>query len=117
MLSEVLERRGHERSFDRVRRAGEDPGELAFNALRAVRDAELMLALLPAGNETHVELGVAIATRGNKRIILWSETGDEFERNERACAFYFHPCVERISCPFDELLARLDKDQFGRGLM
>ena len=115
-VAEVMEKRGHEHSFDRSQRGGGDPSELAFSVLRSVRDAELVLALLPGGNETHVELGFAIATRGNKRIVLWSETGDEFEKNDRACAFYYHPAVERVSCPFDELLVRLNKDQFGSEL-
>lgn len=115
-VAEVMEKRGHEHSFDRLMSAGGDPSETAFSVLRSVRDAELVLALLPGGSETHVELGFAIATRGNKRIVLWSETGDEFVKTDRACAFYFHPCVERVSCSFDELLLRLNKDQFGREL-
>lgn len=116
MVADVLERRGHEHSFDRTQRGSEDPSQVAFSALRSVRDAELVIAMLPGGSETHVELGVAIATRGNKRIILWSGTGQEFENRDLSCAFYYHPCVERICCPFDELLARLDKDQFGTEL-
>ena len=87
--------------------------EVAFNELRAVRDAELVVVLLPGGSGTHTELGLAIATRANKRIILWSERGDEFNYDERACTFYFHPCIEKVICPFEDLLARLDKEQIG----
>lgn len=116
-LAEVLKNRGHEHTYDwtvhgDIRREGETRmSEVAFNELRAVRDAELMVVLLPGGTGTHTELGVAIATRGNKRIILWSEKGEEFNYDERACTFYFHPSIERIVCPFEELLRRLDKEQ------
>ncbi|MBR3382723.1 MAG: hypothetical protein IKG85_06795 [Clostridia bacterium] len=118
-LSEILKSRGHELTYDwmahgDVRREGEiRMGEVAFNELRAVRDAELVIALLPGGAGTHTELGQAIATRGNKRIIIWSETGSEFSPDERTCVFYFHPCCERVVCPFDELLRRLDTEQIG----
>ena len=118
-LSEVLKNRGHELTYDwmahgDIRREGEiRMGEVAFNELRAVRDAELVVVLLPGGSGTHTELGQAIATRGNKRIIIWSETGDEFSPDERTCVFYFHPCCERVICPFDELLRRLDREQIG----
>ena len=121
-LAEVLKRRGHEHTYDwtvhgDIRREGElRMGEVAFNELRAVRDAELVVVLLPGGSGTHTELGVAIATRGNKRIILWSEEGDEFNFDERACTFYFHPSIERVICPFEELLRRLDKEQIGSDL-
>ena len=82
--AEVLRRNGHEQTYDwtthgDIRHEGaERMSEVAFNELRAVRDAELVVALLPGGQGTHTELGVALATRSNKRIILWSETGDEF---------------------------------------
>ncbi len=118
-LAEVLKKRGHELTYDwmthgDIRFEGEARMmEVAFNELRAVRDAELMIVLLPGGSGTHTELGVGIATRGNKRIILWSEKGDEFNYDERTCAFYYHPCCERVICPFEELLARLDKEQIG----
>ena len=118
-LAEILKRRGHEHTYDwtvhgDIRREGETRmSEVAFNELRAVRDAELVVVLFPGGSGTHTELGVAIATRTNKRIILWSEDGAQFNYDERACTFYFHPSIERVVCPFEELLVRLDKEQIG----
>lgn len=118
-LAAVLKARGHEQTYDwtvhgDIRREGElRMGEVAFNELRAVRDAELVVVLLPGGSGTHTELGVAIATRSNKRIILWSADGDQFNFDERSCTFYFHPSIERVVCPFEELLKRLDKEQIG----
>ena len=121
-LAEVLKARGHEHTYDwtahgDIRREGDvRMGEVAFNELRAVRDAELVVVLLPGGKGTHTELGMAIATRSNKGIILWSADGEEFNFDERACTFYFHPSVERLVCPFEELLVRLDKEQIGSDL-
>ena len=118
-LARVMKSRGHEHTYDwtehgDIRGNGERAmGEAAFNELRAVRDAELVLVLLPGGAGTHTELGVAIATRSNKRIVVWSETGEEFLDPERTCTFYYHPCVERIVCPFEEFMRRLDREYIG----
>lgn len=118
-LAAVLEKRGHELTYDWMasgdirREGGVRMSEVAFNELRAVRDAELVVVLLPGGKGTHVELGQAIATRGNKRIIVWSEHGDEFSFDERTCVFYFHSCIERVTCPFEELIVKLDREQIG----
>ena len=118
LLADVLTRRGHEHALDRTFRRGDERdeatlAELAFSELRAVRDAELVLILLPGGADTHTELGVAIATRGNTRIILWSERGEEFRLSALPSAYYLHSCVERVVCPFDELVNMLDKEQIG----
>lgn len=121
-LAEVLKKRGHEQTYDwlehgDVRREGAARmGEVAFSELRAVRDAELVVILLPGGSGTHTELGMAIATRANKRVILWSADGNEFNFDERTCAFYFHPSVERVTCPFDCLKRLLDREQIGSDL-
>lgn len=115
-LGGVLSARGHEHSQDRMRREGAVTdetllGELTFSELRAVRDAELVVILLPAMPETYTELGVALATRGNKRIILWSETGEEFNVSDPVCSFTFHPSAERVVCPFPDLLRMLDRER------
>ena len=116
-LSAVLTRNGHELTYDwtahgDIRSQGEAKmAEEEFNEVRSVRDAELFVALLPGGAGTHTELGAAIASRSNKRILVWSETGIEFQPDKNSCTFYFHPCVERICCPFDELIKRLDADR------
>lgn len=86
--------------------------QVCRNELQAVVDAELVVFLFPGGKGTHSELGAALATAQNKRIILWSETGDEFragngETHPSVCAFYFYPGVERWVCPFETLLERL----------
>ncbi len=81
--------------------------EVSMNEVRAVCDAELVVILLPGGKGTHTELGLALASRTNKRILLWSETGAEFLSGNDTCVFYHHPVVERISCPFEQLGERI----------
>lgn len=121
-LAGVLTRNGHEFTYNwtehgDIRSEGEDRmTEVAFSEVRAVRDAEMFIALLPGGCGTHTEIGIAIASRSNKRVILWSETGDEFAKPDRCCAFYFHPAVERICCPFEELISKLDADRIDTSL-
>ena len=85
--------------------------DVTLNELRDVRDAELVVALRPGGQGTHTELGVALATRSNKLIILCILTGDEFVFDNRPCTFYFHPAAERVVCPFEELLEILNTDR------
>lgn len=86
---------------------------VAGSELAAVLDADLVLVLLPGGKGTHTELGAALASyRPSRRLIVWSETGVEFDAgcgstHPSVCAFYFHPQVERWSCPFETLLTQL----------
>ncbi len=96
-----LERRSHECIYDWVNRLNypediEQLTQIALNEVSIVRDAELFIGILPDGYALHTELGVALATRSNKRIILWSETGEEFDPKGSACSFYYHPVVERV---------------------
>jgi len=108
----------HERTYDWTAHGdirAEGPARMnsvSSCELAAVAEAELVLLLLPGGKGTHTELGAALATRANKRVVLWSEMGEEFragggETHPSVCAFYFHPAAERWVCPFNELLVRL----------
>ena len=81
--------------------------ETAYKKVFSVTDADFVLLLLPGSYETHVELGLALASRNNKRIVLWSETGQEYADGENACAFYHHTAVERRSGSFSELMELL----------
>ena len=92
-----------------VRESGEEVlTSVSLNEVRAVCDAELVVVLLPGGCGTHTELGLAIASRSNKRIIIWSETGKEFLYGKDTCVFYHHPVLERISCPFSQVGERVE---------
>lgn len=113
LVADVLTDRGHTRTYDWTRHGSvaDAPADkkraVAAAEASAVAEAELVVLLLPGGFGTHAELGIAIATHANKRILLWSETDAPFGGAEGFCVFYHHPRVERIVCAFDDLLLLL----------
>ena len=104
---------GHQRTYDWTTHGdvSKTPDarkqEVAGNEARGVAEAELVVLLLPGRFGTHAELGIALATAANKRILLWSESSAPFDGTEGFCVFYHHPAVERIVCPFETLLTNL----------
>ena len=104
---------GHVRTYDWTthgdvsKTSDERKREVASNESCGVAEAELVVLLLPGRFGTHAELGIALATSANKRILLWSETSAPFDGAEGFCVFYHHPAVERVVCPFEELLQLL----------
>ena len=112
--AQVLAANGHQRTYDWTKHgdvSAESPErkrEVAKTEAQAVIDAELVALLLPGRFGTHAELGVALSTSRNKRVLLWSETPDPFDGTSGFCVFYHHPAVERFVCPFEELLGYLE---------
>lgn len=106
----VLTANGHSRTYDWTQHgdvsktSSERKREVASLESRGVAEAELVVLLLPGRFGTHAELGVALATSQNKRILLWSETSAPFDGTDAFCVFYHHPAVERFVCPFGEFL-------------
>ena len=104
---------GHQRTYDWTTHGDVSKADPAFkrhvaaSESHGVLDAELVVLLLPGRFGTHAELGMALASAANKRILLWSETPAPFDGTEGFCVFYHHPAVERVVCPFEELLAML----------
>lgn len=108
-MIDFIQSRGHTLVYDwtghgDVRGQGLDRlTEVASAEYSAVRDAEFLLVMLPGGCGTHTELGIALGTRSNKRIILWSATGQEFIDGPDTCVFYHHRAVEQVACSYEEL--------------
>lgn len=115
LAAAALRASGHERTYDwtghgDVSKADpEFKRHVAASESQGVLEAELVVLLLPGRFGTHAELGMALATSTNKRILLWSETPAPFDGTEGFCVFYHHPAVERVVCPFHELLEQLKK--------
>lgn len=109
----VLAAHGHERTYDWTKHgdvSAESPErkrEVAKTEAQAVVEAELVVLLLPGRFGTHAELGIALASCANKRILLWSESSAPFDGEQGFCVFYHHPAVKRFVCPFDEFLEQL----------
>ena len=109
----ALTARGHQRTYDWTTHGDVSKADPAFkrhvasSESHGVLDAELVVLLLPGRFGTHAELGMALASTENKRILLWSETPAPFDGTESFCVFYHHPAVERVVCPFEDLLTLL----------
>lgn len=113
IVAAALDQRGHTRTYDwtthgSVANAPDGTKQaVAEKEAKGVMEAELVVMLLPGRFGTHAELGLAIATAANKRILLWSESAAPFSGEEGFCVFYHHPAVERMACSFDALLDHL----------
>ena len=110
LAADALAAAGHTRTYDWTRHgdvsktAPERKREVAALEAKGVADAELVVLLLPGRFGTHAELGIALASCENKRVLLWSETSAPFDGTEGFCVFYHHPAVERFFSPFEEFL-------------
>ena len=111
--AQVLAANGHQRTYDWTKHgdvSAESPErkrEVARTEAQAVIDAELVALLLPGRFGTHAELGIAIASSANKRILLWSESSAPFDGEQGFCVFYHHPAVERFTGSFESFLSYL----------
>ena len=112
--AQVLAANGHQRTYDWTGHGDVSKADPAFKRHVAasestgVLEAELVVLLLPGRFGTHAELGIAIASSANKRILLWSESSAPFDGEQGFCVFYHHPAVERVICPFHEFLEQLN---------
>jgi len=95
-LLEAFKSRGWERTFTW---AGEDKGgaegypEVALAELAGVREADVLIVLLPGGYGTHVEIGAALALE--KPVILHAPDQKTLD-NPYPCVFHYHPGVKLL---------------------
>ena len=81
--------------------------EVAMVETGALDAADFVVALLPGGYGTHVEIGY---TLGNgKSLFLHSEDPATFQIGPQANAFYHHTNLTQIVCPLTELAERLEE--------
>jgi nucleoside 2-deoxyribosyltransferase len=95
-LSEALKARGWERTFVWTDQPGAGPEARAATAeaeLKGVRDADILVVLLPGGFGTHVEIGAALAL--GKKVLLHSPDRKTLE-TPYPCVFHYHPSVELV---------------------
>ncbi len=95
-LSEVLKARGWKRTYEWTAQDGKDPdghAEIAIKELEGVREADVLVVLLPGGYGTHVEIGAALAL--GKTVIIHSPDQKTLETPYR-CVFHYHPAVKLL---------------------
>jgi nucleoside 2-deoxyribosyltransferase len=95
-LLEALSSRGWERTFTWTGKdkAGNDEyRDLALAELAGVRDADVLIVLLPGGYGTHVEIGAALAL--GKPVILHAPDQKTLD-TPYPCAFHYHSGVKLL---------------------
>ncbi|NIK76664.1 hypothetical protein FHS15_001789 [Paenibacillus castaneae] len=70
--------------------------------MAAVLGADVVIVMMPAGNGSHVELGIALGSK--KKIYLYSPT-DEFNDIETTSTFYHLSEVKQCIGPLEELIS------------
>lgn len=61
----------------------------AFQEVEGVRSADVVIAILPGGRGTHIEIGAALALR--RSVIIVYQNAQDLR-----CVFYDHPLVQLI---------------------
>ncbi|MCI9257197.1 nucleoside 2-deoxyribosyltransferase [Oscillospiraceae bacterium 42-9] len=103
-----LKEHGWEHAYDWTKlepaAAPERLAEIAQRERQGVRDAEVVILLLPGGRGTHVELGLALAL--GKKVFLCAGDAEAFAP-ENTVAFYQLPGVVRLAGTDRENLERI----------
>ena len=110
-LSDVLRRWGWRQTYDwtehgHVGHLGKERlREVAENEIRGVKDADVVIILLPGGRGTHAELGAANVLQ--KPVFILSGTGEPFAVDNSTCAFYWNRNVKQVTGELIELMGEL----------
>jgi nucleoside 2-deoxyribosyltransferase len=95
-LLEALKSRGWERTFTWTgedNAGAEEYPELAVAELAGVREADVLIVLLPGGRGTHVEIGAALAL--GKPVILHAPDQQTLN-SPYPCVFHYHPGIKLL---------------------
>lgn len=96
LLLDSLKSRGWECTFDwsgQIDNGAAGYPDLAEAELAGVREAEVLVVLLPGGYGTHVEIGAALAL--GKPVILHAPDRKTLE-SPYPCIFHHHPAVKLV---------------------
>jgi nucleoside 2-deoxyribosyltransferase len=94
-LLQALKAQGWVRTFEWTD-DGIDPAryaDAAVKELAGVREADVVIVLLPGGRGTHVEIGAALAL--GKPVILYAPDRDTLTK-PYPCVFHYHPSVKLV---------------------
>ena len=109
--SKILEENGWEHTYNWTKNISNDEtieNLIEYSKLeqKGIKDADVVIILLPAGRGTHIELGMALAL--NKKIFLCSATKDEFSI-ENTVNFYQLPNIVRLVGTVNENINQIIK--------
>jgi nucleoside 2-deoxyribosyltransferase len=109
-ISAILKTRGWERTLTWTSHDGQGSdhhAKVAQDELEAVRNADVLIVMLPGGFGTHVEIGAALAL--GKPVILHTPNRETLEK-PYPCVFHYHPRVTILiseTPDVDAILAQL----------
>jgi|GEM_PF-744125 len=105
-LAKILKMWGWEHTYDWTTHGSvQDKGEtvireVAHKEIQGVKNADIVIVLLPGGRGTHTELGAAIAL--DKPVFIYAPTDEFFMQDNRTCAFYWNDNITRVTgCMFN----------------
>jgi len=110
-VAAVLTAAGHTQTYDWTEHGSvKGDGEVRLRQVaeaekQGVKDADLVIVILPGGRGTHAELGMAAAA--GKEIIICAENDEAFQADDRTCAFYWLYQVRQVVGPMDAWLAAI----------
>ena len=112
-LLEALEANGWKRTFAWTNQDSHDSAGnagIAQAELAGVREADVLIVLLPGGYGTHVEIGAALAL--GKPVIIHAPDRKTLE-TPYICVFHYHPLVTLLVSKIDikRVLASLPKQE------
>ena len=99
-LATLLIQNGHTHTYDWTKnlRHTNDEFELSIIAekeVNGVKEAEILIVILPGGRGTHTEIGVALAE--GIPVIIYAARSDAFVLNGQTNPFYYHRKVRMFS--------------------
>jgi nucleoside 2-deoxyribosyltransferase len=111
-VAAVLKAAGHDHTYDwtehgSVQKEGQERlTQVAELEKNGVKEADMIIVILPGGRGTHAELGIALGA-GVKSIIICAEKDDLFQADESTCAFYWNYAVTRVTGQIDDWLTEI----------
>jgi nucleoside 2-deoxyribosyltransferase len=100
LVSRALADDGHVLTYDWTphgpvwREGWERCRQVAVFETEGVKDADVVIVLLPGGFGTHTELGAALAL--GKPVVMWSAYQSDFDLNADSVAFHYHPQIVQM---------------------
>jgi nucleoside 2-deoxyribosyltransferase len=107
-MSDALTAQGWERTFAWTSQdigGHEGLSAMAVAEMNGVREADVLIVLLPGGYGTHVEIGAALAL--GKPVILHAPDNKTLE-TPYPCVFHYHPGVKILVSPLPDISSIID---------
>lgn len=110
LVSKLLREKGHHHTYDWTKNNRAETFErltaIGEEERNGVQEADVLIALLPGGKGTHIEIGMAIGM--NKPVYIYTES--KIEDPTASCTFYHINGVTMISGSIHDFLKKIDED-------